>query len=276
MISLQLHKLPSLIFLSLFSAACLAQVPNPPSACPSPQAVLQRYTDAVGGPAVNAIQTRVMTAKETNSGFGTEHYIYKFKWKAPNKVIAGSTPYLFGTIPVSYPNGTFIFDGEGWSDFDRRKSRNEERDPLWQRKLRHQYLYNEDPQFLEFRVLTDPLVLAHADGLYSSYDLDTDPTNPPQLCVLRANGIDQWRRSREDTLFFDAKTGLLKTWKLQSGTPRHKSFVQFQFGDYRRLDSIQFPFKISFDLYDAVFQFTSVVQNKPLPDSDFEEKPERQ
>ena len=138
----------------------MAQVSDKASVCASPEAVLQRYVDAVGGKASNEIQSRTVTAKETNKGFGTpEHYVYKIKWKAPNKVAVGSTPYLFNILPVSYPNGTFIFDGKGWSNFDRRRSRNDERDPQWQRELRAKYLYNEDPYFLELRVVADPLIL---------------------------------------------------------------------------------------------------------------------
>jgi hypothetical protein len=112
--------------LALISTCAEAQENDRPSVCSSPEVVLQRYVDAVGGKAVSGIQTRTITAKESNLGFGTEHYIYKVKWKAPNKVAVGSTPYFFGILPVSYPNGTFIFDGKGWSDFDRRRSRNDE------------------------------------------------------------------------------------------------------------------------------------------------------
>jgi hypothetical protein len=118
MISFRLHKFQVSIWLALISTCATAQANDMPSVCSSPDVVLQRYVDAVGGKAVYGIQTRAITARESNLGFGTEHYIYKFKWKAPNKVAVGSTPYFFGVLPVSYPNGTFIFDGEGWSDFE--------------------------------------------------------------------------------------------------------------------------------------------------------------
>jgi hypothetical protein len=270
-----LRTMQALIGLVLLAPCATAQMNDNSPVCASPEVVLQRYVHAVGGEAVNKIQSRTITAKESNGFRGhTEHYIYKFKWKAPNKVAAGSTPYLFNSLPVSYPNGTFIFDGQDWSNFDRRRSRNEERDPQWQRDLKHKYLYNEDPQFLEFRVLSDPLILARAKELYSSFDVDTNSTEGQGLCILRAHGTDQWRYQREDLLYFDARSGLLKTWKIQAGLPPHKTYVQFQFDDYRPVGAIKFPFYVYFDFYDATFRYTKVAQDAPLADSEFLEKPE--
>jgi hypothetical protein len=236
---------------------------------------MQRYVDAVGGKAVYDIQTRTITARESNLGFGTEHYIYKFKWKAPNKVAAGSTPYLFGILPVSYPNGTFIFDGEGWSNFDRRRSRNDESVPQRQRELTAKYLYNESPYFLELRVVADPLIIARGNELYSSFEADTNSTEAPGLCILRANQVRLWRNQRQDILYFDAVSGLLKTWKIHTGFPPQNTFVQFQFDDYRQVGAIKFPFYVYFDVNDTTFRYTSVVQDEPLADSEFLEKPER-
>ncbi len=178
-------------------------------------------------------------------------------------------------LPVHYPNGAFIYDErDSWSDFMGHKSRNNERDPQWQRDLR-KYPYNEDPQFLEFRVIADPLMLTRASQLYSSFEVSTELSRPGDVCVLLANGVDTWRNPRQDILSFNAVSGLLKTWRIQAGTPLHKSYVQFQFRDYRALGAIKFPFEIYFDLYDATFRYTSVEQNKPLADSDFREKPAR-
>jgi hypothetical protein len=266
-------KLRVLIWSALIPACGAAQLNEAVSACPSPEVVLQRYVDAVGGKAVYDVQSRVMTARESEGDRATEHYVYKFKWKAPNKVTAGFTPYLLNLLPVSYPNGTFIFDGEAWSDVFGRTSRNEERDPAWQRTLRHKYPYNEGPNFLMFRVVADPLMMTRARELYSSFDTDSNFTDHPGLCVLRANGIDEWRYKREDILTFDAVTGFLRSWKIQTGLPPHKTYVQFQFEDYRMVGAVRFPFSVSFDFYKAIFRYTQVVNNKTLPDSDFVSKP---
>ena len=276
MTSLRWHNSYVSISLALISTCAVAQVSDKASVCASPEAVLQRYVDAVGGKAVDEIQSRTITAHESNKGFGTEpeHYVYKIKWKAPNKVAAGSTPYLFNILPVSYPNGTFIFDGKGWSNFDRRRSRNDERDPQWQRDLRAKYLYNEDPYFLELRVFADPLIVTRANELYSSFVADTNSTDAPGFCVLRANQIRAPRYERQDVLYFDAVNGFLRTWKVHTGFPPHNTLVQFQFNDYRQVDAIRFPFYVYLDLNDTTFRYTSVIQNQPLADSEFLEKPE--
>lgn len=275
MTSLGLHNLHISIWLALMATCAAAQVNNQASACPSPEAVLQRYVDAVGGKAVNEIQSRSVTAHESNQGFGTEHYVYKLKWKAPNKVAAGSTPYLFGMLPVSYPNGTFIFDGKGWSDFDRRRSRNDERDPPRVRELKARYLYNEGPYFLELRVVADPLIVTRANELYSSFEADTNAPEDTGLCILRANQVRLPRYERQDILYFDAVSGLLKTWKINTGFPPQNTLVQFQFDDYRQVGAVKFPFYVHFNFNDTTFRYTSVVQNQPLDDLEFYEKPER-
>ena len=281
MIAIRLSNLQIWTWLVLIAACAAAQADDRQSVCASPEAVLQRYVDAVGGRAVFDIQSRTITAKETNLGFGTEHYIYKFKWKAPNKVTAGSTPYWMGIFPVSYPNGTFKFDGEGWSDFLGRKPRNDESNPQQngggslqrQRELTARYPYNESPQFLEFRVLADPLMIARDNELYSRLEADADPAGTPGLCILRADQVRLRRNQRQDLLSFDAVSGLLKTWQVHTGFPPDNNSVEFQFDDYRQVGAIKFPFHVHVDMNDATFRYTGVVQNKRLTDSEFMAKP---
>ncbi|MGA3227543.1 MAG: hypothetical protein ABSC65_27510 [Acidobacteriaceae bacterium] len=277
MTSLRLQNLYVLILLALTSPCALAQVQDPATACASSSAVLERYVEAVGAKAATAIQTRTATAHESTKGFGTEpdRYVYKIKWKAPNKVAVGNNPYIFNIFAVSYPNGAFIFDGKSWSNFDRRRSRNDERDPQWKRDLRAKYVYNEDPFFLELRVIADPLILIRADELYSSFEADTDSAEAPGLCVLRANQIRLPRNGRQDLLYFDAVSGLLRTWKVHTGFPPQNTLVQFQFDDYRQVGGIKFPFYVHLDFNDTTFQYTSVVHNQPLADAEFQEKPAR-
>lgn len=96
-------ELNILMWFALLAASPAAQIENAASACPSPEVVLQRYVDAIGGKAVYDIRSRAMTARESEGNGGTEHWVYKFKWKAPNKVAASSNPYLLNIIPVSHP-----------------------------------------------------------------------------------------------------------------------------------------------------------------------------
>jgi hypothetical protein len=259
---------------ALLSTSAAAQVDGAASACSSPEVVLQRYIDAVGGKAINDLQSRTMTAKETNKGYGAEpeRWIYKLKWKAPNKLTAGSTPYLFNNLPISYPNGTFIFDGKDWSDFDRRRSRNEEREPESQRELKHRYPYNEDPFFLELRVVADPLLLTRAKDFYPSLEVEPESAEHIGQCVLRGKGTDQFGRMHQDLLAFDAASGLLRSWQIGV---RYRKYA-FGFDDYRKVGAVTFPFQVYFDYYDATFRYTSVVNYIRLNDSEFAEKPSRQ
>ena len=255
---------------------CAAAQVDVARACTSADVVLARYVDAIGGKAVFDIQSQRIKARESNPGTyggGTEHYVYQFKWKAPNRVVAERKPYVLNVLPASYPNSVFIFDGTAWSNFERRMSRNEDRDPEWQRVLRHKFPYNESPHFLMLRVVADPLMIARASELYTSFQADRNYGVHPGLCVLRANGQDEWRGQREDVLYFDATTGFLRTWRIQAGPLPHKTYVNFEFADYRQVGAIRFPFQVYFDYYKAAFRYTEVVHNKPLPDSDFVAKP---
>jgi hypothetical protein len=263
------RKLHPLVWLTLIPASASAQVD-----CSSPELVLQRYVSAIGGKAAYEIRSRTATAREsTTSGGVTERYVYKFKWKTPDKVAATSTPYMLNVLPLSYPNGTFIFNGAQWTNNDGRVSRNEERDPEWQRLLKHKYPYNEDPDFLMLRVVADPLMIARAGDLYSSLEAEDNSTKHPGLCVLRANGVDKWRYKRQDILSFDAASGFLRSWQIQVGVPPRTTWVQFDFDDYRQVGAVKFPFMVAFDFYKATFRYVKVIHNGAVNDSDFVEKP---
>jgi hypothetical protein len=257
------------------SSCTAAQGIGGTSACASPDAVLQRYIDAVGGKAVYGVESRSMTARETNLGFGTEHYIYKFKWKAPDKITAGSVPYLVGKIPAYYPNGSFKFDGEGWSDFLGRRPRYDDGTPQRQRELTAKYPYNESPYFLELRVAADPLMATRANDLYSAFEVDANSDGASGVCVLRASQFRLPRNKRQDTLTFDAASGLLKSWEIRTGFPPSETPVSFQFGDYRQVGAIKFPFYVHFSRNDTTFRYTKVEQNHPLSDKEFEGKPQK-
>ncbi|MGA7342149.1 MAG: hypothetical protein WBE72_10085 [Terracidiphilus sp.] len=285
------HTLRAAIWLALVSVHAAAQFAGRSAACPSPEVVLQRYVEAVGGKAALDLESRTITAKESECcGFTgeTEYYMYKFKWKAPNRVTASDVPYFINILPVWYPNGVWRFDGESWSDFLGRKPFSDGSQPQQskdgtaqqqreakQRALTARYLYNEEPEFLAFRVAADPLVLIRANELYSSFEVDSDSTETPGLCVLRANQVRLRRNQRQDILSFDAASGLLSTWIVQTGFPPQNTPVQFRFQDYRQVGATRFPFYVYLDFHEMTFRSTSVVQNKPLPDSVFVAKPER-
>jgi hypothetical protein len=280
------------IGLALLSVYATAQGTDQASPCASPEVVFKRYVDAVGGKAALDLQSLAITAKESECcGFGNEieYYTYKFKWKAPNRVTASEVPYLLNALPVWYPNGIFRFDGESWSDFLGRRPLTDASQPQTagdgsaqqrrearQRVLTARYLYNEDPQFLIFRVAADPLLLIRANELYSSFEVDPDSDPLKGLCILRANQVRLPRNRRQDTLSFNAVSGLLNTWIIQSGFPPQNFMVQFQFQDYRPVGAIKLPFYVNVDFHYMTFRYTSVAPNKPLPDSEFVGKPGKQ
>ena len=279
------HTWQAAVGLVLLCVHAAAQANHQASPCASPEAVLERYVNAVGGKAALDLQSLNLTAKESECcGFGNEmqYYIYKFKWKAPNRVTASDVPYLMNALPVWYPNGIWRFDGESWSDFLGRKTQNDvnqsqpagdgaaqQQREARQRALTAKYLYNEEPQFLVFRVAADPLLLIRAHELYSSFEVDPDSDPLKGLCILRARQVRLPRNQRLDVLSFNAVSGLLNTWIIQAGFPPQNTPVQFQFQDYRRVGAIRFPFYICVDFHDMTFRYTSVAVNKPLSDSEF-------
>lgn len=256
------------MLLQLVGAALCAAQSNAQAACPSAEVVLQRYIDAVGGAgALEQIQTRTTEANETEpysfKPQDTATYKYRFRWKAPNKVATKRTHIVpMFKVPVDFGSANFIFDGEQWSDFQGRPNPGQhQNEPAWRRRLVFPY-----PFFAMYRVAADPLMIARAKELYSSFDLQEDDGQHPGLCVVRAVGTD----CRADLLYFDVATGLLRTWDLQIYQPRRSFYVRFRFDDYREVGPVKFPYYLYMDFYRATFRYTKVVHNPQLRESDFE------
>jgi hypothetical protein len=239
-----------------------AQIDASSSGCGTSEAVLQRYVDAIGGEAaVNQVRTLVIEAHasepHTFNPQSTAHYQYRFKWRYPNQV-AVKRRYLLQTA-------TSIFDGTAWSNFDGKVSHNEDATPLWRRELMAGYPYNDYPSFLMYRVAANPILLATTQNLYSSYE--TLPSTEG-MCVLQAIGKNEWGRERRDKLFFDAKSGLLKTWAIQMGVP-DAIYVHFEFDDYQQSGDVNVPWSIYFDFYKTALRLTKVVPYAVLSDAAF-------
>jgi hypothetical protein len=260
--------LPILLLGTLsFHVHAFAQNNRSASGCPSPEIVLQQYAAALGGQAaLDQVQTRVLEAHETEphtfNPQVTAHDRYQFRWKSPNRVVAKQKQFPFGWT-------TFIYTGTAWSNFDGRVSHNEDNTPAWRKDLSLS-VYNDNPQFLMFRVVADPTMLATNRNLYRGFE--SLPGTPDQ-CVLLAIGKSEWGRERRDILSFDAKTNLLKTWAIQMGMPGSERHSEFRFDDYRQAGPVKIPFSIYFDFYQATFHFTKVLSNAPLSDSEFVPKP---
>jgi hypothetical protein len=235
--------------------------------CATPEIVFERYVTALGGQAaLNQVQTLVIEANETEPHtFNPQkiaHYRYQFKWKSPNRVVVKQQQFPWGWT-------TFIYSGTAWSNFDGRVSHNEDNTPAWRKDLRSSP-YNDYPQFLMYRVVADPILLATTTDLYHSFE---SLPGTPGMCVLQASGKSEWGRARRDVLSFEAKSGLLRTWTIQMGQPGSETHTQFQFSDYRQSGPLRIPFSIYFDFYKATFHFTKVIANVSLSDAEFTPKP---
>jgi len=141
--------------------------------------------------------------------------------------------------------------------------------------LTAKYPYNESTYLLELRVVGDPLMVTRANDLYAGFEADPGSSESSGLCILRANQYRLLRNKRQDTLYFDAVSGLLKTWEINAGFPPNNNLVVFQFDDYRPVGPIKFPFYVHLDFNDTTFRYTKVHQNESLADAEFAAKAAR-
>jgi hypothetical protein len=263
-----------ILWLFLTSSYTAAQVNASPAACSSSEVVLQRYVDAIGGEeAIKGIQTQVADAKaqwRSPGPFAANAHKYKFKWKAPNKVAVTA----FGG------RATWAFDGRLWFNPRGVNSRdNTDRQGM-------AYQIN-----MMYRLAADPLMIARTNDLYSKFETANDLAAHPGLCIIHAHrpdmlpgGIFAFAASNSckdclapstgnrlpDELYFDAQSGLLKTWKAREGWVS-PGYVQFRFDDYREVGNVKIPFwvEVEFGIFQATFLYTNVVHNLPLKDSAF-------
>jgi len=271
-----------ILWLFLTSSYAAEQVNALPAPCSSPEVVLQRYVDAIGGEeAIKGIQTQVADAKaqwRSPGSFAANAHKYKFKWKAPNKVaVTGfAAPFMAGVRG----SATWTFDGRLWFDPRGVNSReNTDRQGVY-------YQIN-----MMYRLAADSLMIARTHDLYSGFETANGVGTHPGLCILHARrpdmlhgGIFAFDASSScqaclapstdnrlpDELYFDAQSGLLKTWKAREGWVS-PGYVQFRFDDYREVGNVKIPFwiEVEFGVFQATFLYTNVVHNLPLKDSAF-------
>jgi hypothetical protein len=246
------------------SAAAHADLPA--ADCGTAGEVFQRYLDALGGAAAIAqAQSLLIEAKETEPHTfhpqSMAHQRFRFEWESQNRILV-KRQYLLSTATV-------IYDGVAWSLYNGRVSHNEDATPELRRKLMA-LPYNDSPEFQEFRMVADPMLLTRARELYRA--LEVAPSAPGQ-CVLQARGTSEWNGERRDYLVFDAKTGLLRSWRIQAGQPGQEKYFEFLFGDYRQAGPVLIPYSVDYDFYQASFRLTKVVVNPTFADADFMARP---
>lgn len=248
---------------SIFSAA---QDTGAKNRCASPEAILQRYIEALGGEsAIASVVARTSEADEDEPASfkrgTTEHYKYKFEWKAPDKAVVRTRRRTPLSLGISFEVAHFIFNGKEWSDSRGRRLPPQRNQQSWRQAQTFDY-----PHTAMWRIGADPIMVARPNDLYDSFSLASDLGVTPGTCTIRARGKDR----RNDILIFDSQTGLLKTWALEMGQPRHTLSFRIDFDDYRQAGAVRFPFRAYFDFYRATFLYTKVEHNPSLQDSDFE------
>ena len=268
---LSIHLNIAVLWFLLLTANCSAAQNNKATnPCSSPELILQRYVDAIGGKTViENLQTRKAEVEEFEpysfKPQDTATYNYEFTWKAPNKVVVKYTHTLktLNVLPLPFRSVTFKFDGSTWSDYRGRSMPPQRNEQAWRKRLMFDYPHNA-----RNRIAADPLMIARSSELYSNYELAHDSTNDSSVCVVAARGLD----GRLDRLHFDAVTGLLTAWELQMVQPRNSFYITFRFDDYRQTGAVKFPFTLYVDYYKATFYYTKVTHNVALSDSDFKTK----
>jgi hypothetical protein len=254
------------LLVSLFAVACgWAGAQESAAGCGTAHDVIRRYVDALGGEAaIKQVKSLRIEAKETEphtfAPQSMRNSRYWFEWQAPNRI---RVHWHYMLSP-----GTQIFDGTAWSQRNGHAGRNESATPESQRKLM-QLPYNDYPELQEFRVMAYPLLLTAAHELYR--ELAVVP-GEPGTCVVRGIGTNEWGRERRDFMAFDARSGLLRFWRVQAGLMRKKYF-EFRFDDYRQAGPIVIPYLLYYDFYRASFLVTKVAVNDPIPDTDFVPRP---
>jgi hypothetical protein len=184
--AIRLRACNALLWFTISSSYAAAQADSPAAVCPSPEAVLQRYVDAIGGEtAIAQIETRVAETKATIISPGpvplgplpsspTTHLT--FRWKSPNKVT------VTGHSSVDLFTGgktTWRFDGKLWYSPSGRNSRENASHGEMEYEVNMMY-----------RLAADPLIITRARTFYSSFEAaDRSPAHP-EFCVLRAHRLD--------------------------------------------------------------------------------------
>lgn len=250
----------------VFCGVGAVQAEDPSGNCGTAEEISQRYVDALGGEAAIAqVHSLLIEAEETEphtfNPQSTAHQHFRFEWESPTRILV-KRRYLLSTATV-------IYDGAAWSLYNGHVSHNEDATPEQQRKLMA-IPYNDAPEFQEFRMVADPLLLTRAKELYSR--LEVAPGAPGQ-CVLEVWGSSEWGRERRDFLVFNGTTGLLRAWQVQAGQPGQEKHFEFRFDDYWRAGPVLIPYSVEYDFYQASFRLTRVVVNPAFPDSDFVAKP---
>ena len=202
--------------------------PNPTSAketpLPTVDQILDKYAQAVGGEeSLRKVTSRVAKGSRIGAdGVLVPEEVYQ---KAPNKILTVTT----------YPNATFSmgFNGiSGWGGSSRDGVRDLPAPVLAQLKIDSEF-YKE----IKTREIYSKLTLVGRSTIGES-----------EVYVIDATLKDAPLGSKTETLYFDARSGLLVRRYVESATVLGMFPLQTDYEDYRDVDGIKQPFLIRWSM----------------------------
>ena len=213
---------------------------------PTINVVLQRYLDAIGGQAAHErLKSRVITGKVELSGSDSWGQL-TISAKAPNKSLTVMNVQPMGQVKHGY-------DGcNAWSVGD----------TIGAHTLRGAALskFSSDTDFYREIKLSE---------LYPGIRLiGTVKEKDREFYMVEGFPV----AGGEETMFFDVQTGLLTGRDLTQQTSRGPVRVEMRYSDWREVDGVKLPFKITQSMPNLKFVFTvrDVKHNLPVDDKLFE------
>ncbi len=219
---------------------------TPRPALPTAEQILEKYVTALGGHAAIA-KVQTLSMKGTTEQGGNP---------LPFEITMKSPEYLLTSM--AGPQGTTMSRGlnpsGGWMRGPRGVRASTASDLATQRRL---------AQALWVMKLSEPFPKMTVVGRHKVGDRDT--------YVLLSTPNDNTRQ----LFYFDAETGLLLRELIITKTLLAPLPEQFDFGDYRDVDGVKFPFMIRFSRVDDTtpLTITEVKSNVPVDDSIFKMPP---
>ncbi|MEW6125654.1 MAG: c-type cytochrome [Acidobacteriota bacterium] len=215
-----------------------------PAGMPTPDQILQKYVEAVGGKAaIEKVQSRQMKGTYTRQGGQPLPYEVL---QTPGKLL----------LTVTTPQGTNVrgFNGTtGWSQ---------------QGNQTHEMEKGELTMMKDWLDAFDALKIKEPYPRFAFRGKDKIGAN--EVYVLTGATPDR-RRLR---LYFDIKTGLLLRKQILANTPVGTDPTQIDFADYKKVDGVMLPMTISVYYAEFAFsgarQFKEIKQNVPVADTKFE------
>lgn len=225
------------------SADSVASHPNVSPTAPAADALLTKYTAAIGGKqAIEAVHTRRLRGRFTG-GDGEPH---------PIEITQTASGQYRSSVTVEDGAFTMIFDGKAGTSGG----------PSWNNPM-----MPDEIERIQARARLFPAV-----DLKSRF---------PAL-VVRGHesvaGRDAWivmgrdADGRRETFWFDAENGLLLRTELRQRTPLGDIPEQADYSDYRSVDGVKVPFTIRHTAPDRsdTIAATEIQQNAPIDDGSFQ------